>query len=321
MRLRAAAAAALAASLLAGCALGPTAPGGFRFAVLGDTPYNEREEKAFVAMIARIDEAPVAFAIHVGDFKGGSHAPCTDAVYVERKAELDRSRHPVVLTPGDNDWTDCRRRSNGAMDPIERLARLREIFFATPASLGREPMATIMQSGCLAPPRPECGCAAHPENRRWTRGGVTFVTINVPGSNDNVGHDAANDREALCRGEANRRWLEGAASQVVRAQGLGLVIALQADPWSSHRPAVYRALLEQVAAIGRRLARPVLFVHGDTHTYKFDRPFTDASGAAIDDIMRLETYGSPLVGWVEVAVDPGDPHLFRVEPHFEAIVP
>jgi hypothetical protein len=315
MRLRAAAAAALAASLLAGCALGPTAPGGFRFAVLGDAPYNEREEKAFVAMIARIDEAPVAFAIHVGDFKGGSHAPCTDAVYLERKAELDRSRHPIVLTPGDNDWTDCRRKSNGAGDPIERLARLRGIFFATPASLGREPMVTAMQSRCLAPPVAECGCAAHPENRRWTRGGVTFVTINVPGSNDNVGHDAANDREARCRGEANRRWLEEAAEETQREHGLGLVIALQADPWSSRKPAVYRALLDQVAALGRRLARPILFVHGDTHTYRFDRPFTEAN------IARLETYGSPLVGWVEVAVDPADPRLFRAEPHLEAIVP
>jgi hypothetical protein len=317
----AAAGAALAASLLAGCALGPVAPGGFVFGVMGDTPYNAREETAFVAMLGRMDGLSLAFEIHVGDIKAGDRSPCTDDLYLARKAEFDRSAHPVILTPGDNDWTDCRRKSNGAMDPIERLARLREIFFATPASLGREPMATEMQSRCLAPPLAGCGCAAHPENRRWTRGGVTFVTIDVPGSNDNVGRDAANDREARCRGEANRRWLGEAASLVERTHGRGLVIALQADPWASRKPAVYRALLDQVAAIGQRLARPVLFIHGDTHTYRFDRPFTDANGAPIDNVMRLETYGSPLVGWVEVAVDPGDPRLFRVEPHLEAIVP
>ncbi len=309
----------VAAMLLAGCAFAPTGPGVFRFAVMGDTPYNAREERAFIAMLERLDAAPIAFAIHVGDFKAGGHAPCTDALYLERKAQLDRSAHAIVLTPGDNDWTDCRRKSNGAMDPLERLARLREIFFATPESLGRDPIETRAQSRCIAPVMAECGCAAHPENRRWTRGGVTFVTLNVPGSHDNVGFDAASDREARCRGEANRQWLAQAVGETERTNGLGLVIALQADPWATEKP-VYQALLREVAAAGRRLARPVLFVHGDTHTYRLDWPFRDAMGP-IDDITRLETYGSPFVGWVEVTVDPSDTRLFSVEPHLYALVP
>lgn len=313
------AAAIVAALALAGCADAPPAPGGFVFGVMGDTPYNAREEKAFVAMLERMDAAPLAFEIHVGDIKAGGGSPCTDALYLARKAELDRSAHPVILTPGDNDWTDCRRKSNGAMDPIERLARLREIFFATPESLGRAKIATRMQSSCLAPPVPACGCAAHPENRMWTHGGVTFVTLDVPGSNDNVGFDAANDREARCRGEANRRWLEQAVRETESSHARGLVIALQADPWATEKP-VYEALLREVAAAGRRLARPVLFVHGDTHTYKLDWPFRDALGP-IDNVTRLETYGSPLVGWIQVTVDPADPRLFRIAPHLEAIVP
>src|SRR5512140_3600499 len=90
---------ALAVVLAAGgCAVGPSGPGGFRFAVMGDTPYNAREERAFVAMIARMDREPLAFAIHVGDIKAGSNAPCTDAVYLARKDQLDRSAHPIVLT-------------------------------------------------------------------------------------------------------------------------------------------------------------------------------------------------------------------------------
>ncbi|HSN22063.1 MAG TPA: metallophosphoesterase [Usitatibacter sp.] len=320
MTARAAAALAALAATLAGCSLAPPAPGGFRFAVMGDTPYNAGEERAFVAMLARIDAAPVEFAIHVGDFKAGGNSPCTDAVYFERKTEFDRSVHPIVLTPGDNDWTDCRRRSNGAMDPIERLARLREIFFATPASLGRAPMATRMQSRCMAPAIPGCGCDPHPENRMWVHGRVTFVTLNVPGSNDNRGHGAASEREADCRDEANRQWLEEAVDGTERTSGLGLVIALQADPWATEKP-VYKGLLAQVADAGRRLARPVLFVHGDSHTYRVDAPFRDASGTPIEDITRLEVYGSPFVGWVEVTVDPAYPGLFRIDPHLEALVP
>ncbi|HEX3098288.1 MAG TPA: hypothetical protein VHQ02_11245 [Usitatibacter sp.] len=310
----------VASTLLAGCALGPPGPGGFRFAVMGDTPYNTREERAFVAMIARLDREPIAFAIHVGDLKAGGNSPCTDELFLRRKAELDRSAHPIVLTPGDNDWTDCRRASNGATDPIERLARLREIFFADAFALGREKLATRAQSACIAPVIPECGCAAHPENRLWIRSGVVFATLNVPGSNDNVGYDAANDAEARCRGEANRQWLDEAARLAAAPGTRGLVVALQADPWAAKKP-VYAPLLRHVAAIARRLGKPMLFVHGDTHIYRVDSPFRDAAGAPIDNLTRLETYGSPFVGWVEVTVDPADPALFRFEPRLEALVP
>jgi len=313
-------AAASLAAILAGCALGPPAPGGFRFAVMGDTPYNAREERAFVAMIARLDREPIAFAIHVGDIKAGGNAPCADEVFLRRKADFERSAHPIVLTPGDNDWTDCRRASNGAMDPIERLARLREIFFAGAFALGREKLATRAQTQCIAPPIPGCGCAAHPENRSWVRSGVVFATVNVPGSNDNVGYDAANDAEARCRGEANREWLEEAARLAQQPDARGLVVALQADPWAA-KTSVYAPLLAHVAAIARRLGKPVLFVHGDTHAYRLDNPFRDAAGAPIDNLTRLETYGSPFVGWVEVTVDPADPALFRFQPHLEALLP
>ena len=45
-----------------------------------------------------------------------------------------------------------------------------------------------------------------------------------------------------------------------------------------------------------------------------------ADGTPIDNITRLETYGSPFVGWIDVTVDPSDPRLFRIDPHLEAIV-
>ena len=64
-----------------------------------------------------------------------------------------------------------------------------------------------------------------------------------------------------------------------------------------------------------------MFVHGDTHTYHFDTPFKDESGAPIANALRLETYGSPFVGWVRVIVDPADPSLFSAEPMLQAIVP
>ncbi len=297
--------------LVAACATRVPDPEAFSFAVLGDTPYNDAEEREFLAMIGRINREPLAFVVHVGDFKGGG--ACSDALYARRKVQFGTFVAPLVYTPGDNEWTDCRRPNMGSMDPIERLARLRQVFFADRFSLGERRLPLEAQDQCLAPEVSGCGCAAHPENRAWEYAGLRFVTLNVPGSDNNVGFDALSDGEARCRDAANAQWLERA---VLAAQAPGvraLVIALQANPWDTRKP-VYRGLLAQVEASAARVAKPVLFIHGDSHTYRVDTPFTGP-------ITRLESFGSPFVGWVKVTVDPARPGLFRFEPHLQRLVP
>ena len=300
--------------LAAGCASAPRSPDGFTFAVMGDTPYSPGEERPLSEMIERMNGEPLAFVVHVGDIKAGSRAPCTDELFAKRRAQLDASSHPMVYTPGDNEWTDCRRKSNGGGNPLERLAKLREMFFEGRASLGQGTLETTAQTEA-AP-----GCGAYPENRSWSYGRVRFVTVNVPGSHNNEGFDADSDAEARCRNEANARWIDQAAGVCETGGERALVIATQADPWDADVPA-YRRLIAQVGEVARRLGRPVLFVHGDTHRYRFDAPFTDASGKPIGNARRLETYGSPFVGWVRVVADPDDPAIFRPEPMLEALVP
>lgn len=307
-------AALLAALGLAGCASRPPHPEAFAFAVIGDAPYNAREELEFDAMLARIGAEPLAFVVHVGDFKAGGGSPCTDELYAERKARLDASRHALVLTPGDNDWTDCRRDSNAKMDPLERLAALRRVFYADGWSLGRARMPLARQEGCVEREALACLCPGLPENRLWTKNGVVFATIHVVGSNDNRGFDAASDAEQRCRAAANRAWIESAVRLAEGAGRRGLVLATQANPWVRSRDGVYDGLLAQVSAGARRLARPVLFIHGDTHTFRVDRPFRDGAGVPVDNASRLESFGSPVVGWSRVSVDPGDAKLFRIEP-------
>lgn len=309
-------AAALLAALLAAsaCSVKPPHPDAFAFGVMGDAPYDEREEAEFVAMIGAMGREPLAFVVHVGDIKAGGDSRCTDELYARRKAELEASAHPLVLTPGDNDWTDCRRKSNGAMDPLERLAKLREVFFADGFPLGQSRMPLETQGGCAERDRSGCRCPGLPENRMWTHRGVVFATIHVVGSNDNLGFDAANDAEARCRQAANRRWLERALALAAIEGQRGLVVFAQANPWEPSKGRVYDAILEQLAEGAARLSRPALFVHGDTHTYRVDRPFRDDRGRRVANLTRLETFGSPIVAWVRVTVDPDDPELFRFEP-------
>lgn len=313
---------------LCGCAARAPHPDAFSFAVVGDAPYNAAEERAFEAMIERMNREPLAFVLHVGDFKGPG--PCTDEIFQRRRAQLDRSEHALVYTPGDNEWTDCRGADMGRGDALEALARLRETFFASRRTLGRKPFVTDAQDLCAASEAPGCPCAMYPENRFWSRGGVRFVTLHVVGSNDNVGFGAASDEEARCRRAASLQWLERAARAAEHSETVAFVVAMQANPFErplptrrdlvDTPPAVYRDLLRRIEALPRRLRKPVLLIHGDSHTQRVDTPFRDPLGNAIPGITRLEAFGSPFVGWVKVDVDPDHPEVFRFEPKLQAVV-
>lgn len=294
---------------LAGCALRTPSPDAFAFGVLGDTPYTEAEERHFLAMMQRINAEPLAFVVHVGDFKGGG--PCSDALFEKRRRQFDASRHPFIFAPGDNEWVDCRQRRNGTWDPLERLEKLRSVFFADEWSLGRERIATRVQQERVP------GCGGYPENRAWMRARVRFVTLHVTGSNNNEGFDAASDAEARCRNEANRRWLDEAVGESVAADTRALVVIVQANPFFER---VHKPFIARMVEAARRLAKPVLLVHGHTHIYRADTPFNDAAGQSVRNPARLETYGSPTVGWVKVVVDQETADVFTFYPHIQAIV-
>jgi hypothetical protein len=46
---------------------------------------------------------------------------CADALYTQALGFFNALRAPAIFTPGDNDWTDCDRPSNGAFSSLERL--------------------------------------------------------------------------------------------------------------------------------------------------------------------------------------------------------
>lgn len=304
---------------LAGCASAPTHPDAYSFGVMGDTQYNAGDEKAFTDMMKQVDREDLAFVVHVGDFRGGNHE-CSDALFAARKSEFDASAHAFVYTPGDNEWVDCRGGKPGMNDPIERLAKLREIFFSDTSSLGKRRMPLFVQKQCAENATDRCRCEGLPENRFWTRGGVRFVTLNVPGSENNTGVDAANNEEAHCRNAANRAWLEQAVRASERSETRALVIFIQANPWQT-RKNTYRDFVRQVERAAGRIAKPVLLVHGDTHNQRVDNPFIDSLGNPLPRLTRLETFGSPFTGWVKVTVDPDDPQVFKFDPRLFRFVP
>jgi hypothetical protein len=117
------------------------------FAVLGDTPYGDEQRLQFPALVADVDADPdVEAVLHLGDIKSGG-TTCSDERFADLRALFDTFDDPFVLTPGDNDWTDCHRASNGAYVPTERLDRLREVFFPEPGrALGGGKLELVSQA-------------------------------------------------------------------------------------------------------------------------------------------------------------------------------
>lgn len=263
----------------------------FTFAAFGDAPYIESEEARFIDAMAAMNREPLAFAIHVGDFKSG-WSPCTDALFLQRRDEFSQSSHPLIYVPGDNEWTDCSRaigvsRTEG--DPLERLRQLRKIFFSDGYSLGRRKIALARQN------------AAFPEHARWAHHGVLFATLNVPGGDNN----ARLPRESAARTKMVNAWIAD-TFHAARAQPYGaVVLAMQANPWTfgGNVKKSYGAIMAAIANETARFDGDVLLIHGDTHRYRIDKPLVDPkSGRLLRNFTRIEVFGSPAVNWVRVQV-------------------
>jgi hypothetical protein len=282
--------------------------------VVGDTPYDGAAERAFPFLAEEISRADVAFVIHIGDLKD-SRIPCTDSLVASRVAALDAFAHPLVFVPGDNEWTDCHRVPEGTYRPLERLDFLRRQAFPEPGrSRGATPMTVETQA------RP--GAPDFPEHQRWNRQGVFFTTLHVVGSRNGLegfhGRTTEDDLEVDRRIAAAVEWLRGTFGEARRRNAVAVVVAFQANPWDVPADFAGRTGFEEIMAALREesdaFGRQVLLVHGDTHALRLDRPYWSEDVPDHPNLMRLETFGSPEVGWVQVHVDPTSRGVFGFTP-------
>jgi hypothetical protein len=278
----------------------------WRFAVIGDTPYSDRERRELPALLEELAEEHPEFIVHVGDFKKSS-ARCSDEIFADRHALLNASHVPLIYVPGDNEWTDCKHLVAGHYDERERLAKLRQIFFAEARSLGQTTIALERQSDWW------------PEHLRWRLGSVLFVTLNVPGPNNNFGMGQRASEEFRLRNPAVIDWLKQGFAAARREQSAAIVVAMQGNPGFKHFAAGfghsgYRQLLETLRDETQRFPGQVLLIHGDTHWQRIDHPLRDpASGKPLANFTRLESFGYPFMGWVKVIADTQTPGLWRFE--------
>jgi hypothetical protein len=276
----------------------------FSFAVIGDTPYGAAAAAQFPSQVAQLNaDTSLDFVIHVGDIKNGSTV-CSDEYFAQIRADFDAFTHPLVYTPGDNEWTDCHRANNGAYNPLERLAKIREVFFNTP---GKTLGATMPVTSKAA--------LGVPENVSFAKNRVSFAAINVPGSNNSsqpwtgLGKTAQTPEQAAevrSRTAADIAEVRQTFAQAKQRHDRTVVISQQADMFdptytptpqdiSAFTPLV-QALVDEASAFDGE----VYLFNGDSHVYNSDRPLASGStwlarygvkGSA-DNLTRITVDGS-----------------------------
>jgi len=301
--------------------------GAYTIGLWGDQPYDAAGIAAEPSVLADINKQPLSFTIFDGDIKAGSKSYCgTDPnpasptynwnPYTNAKSMFDTVTWATVYTPGDNEWTDCDRVSNGALDPNTQLALIRTMFFSTNKSQGLNPIEVTQQS------------KDYPENARWERGGVTYITVNTPGTDNNApqfdangnmldpdgvittkpAQQNGNQAEYSARNEANLEWLEEGFDYAKEHHSQGVMVVQQGDMWNSainSDPVTHYADEKaKLAELTSEFTGKVALINGDSHVMTIDNPL------GLSNFTRVVTPGKTQHGWVKVAVDASTPDVF-----------
>jgi len=287
----------------------------FSFVAMGDLPYGQAAQgfAPYKSLIRSINQERPNFSIHIGDFKSGSTL-CSNEESQVQLGHFGLFDSALVFTPGDNEWTDCHRANNGGHDPLERLQALRTTFYKPGLSMGKQPLPLLNQS--VTTP----ALAKFVENQRWDHQGVVFATLHIVGSNNNFEvRDPRAAAEFFERDKANIAWIREAFASATQSQAKAIVLAMHADVFevknlwedfpahSGFRTSIGETLLPLAA----QSKIPVLLIHGDSHVFRFDQPFT-LNKKPITQLTRLVVPGASDVRAVHVTVDTRHRNPFAV---------
>lgn len=309
-------------------------------AVFGDWPYNPNLLKNSSLLVRSINaDVDIRRVIFVGDIHSGA-MPCSgaglspapigaDPIWNKNIFDIFNSfNSPVIYTPGDNEWADCHK-TNEMMSgyPLNELASLRSLFFFQKGrTLGRVDAAVSTQAIEFEPSYQSD--SQFVENVIWEDSGVIFVTLNMPGSNNDTlpwtnGFESpkAHAQEIEDRNAANMRWLDSAFERAQSKDAKAIVIALHADMWESEDGvSAYTPFIQHLASRTEFFKNPVLLVNGDSHSFKRDKPLADPRSEtgsihhtqAVPNLTRISVQGSTNnpAEWLRLTIDPSAVDVF-----------
>ncbi|NRR32814.1 hypothetical protein HSX11_21840 [Oxalobacteraceae bacterium] len=301
----------LKAALAAACLWAPQALArpaharGFQFGVVGHVIQGNADEALLRHAIEQANQSGPAFVVATG-IKAAGEA-CSDKLYGQRKAMLDGSERPMIVSLAGSDWGDCRN-SAGRSNAIDRLNRLREVLFADGQSLGDRRIALTRLSSSAK-------FRSYAENAHWEMGNVLFATINLPARNNLYRKEAGRNSEFEDRMVANRAWLHRLFTLASRKKMEGVVlfsdgdVGVQVDEEFS--------LLSGFQSKKDGFAEPRKQIKALAEKFKGKVLLVDTQGAAANEpaIAWRGNLGhlSVAAEWAEVRVSPGTAALFDLK--------
>lgn len=276
----------------------------FSFGVIAHAFKTASDESPLRNAIAQTDADNLAFVVANG-IKSTAE-PCSDQMYNDRKMLLDEAKNGLILSLAASDWADCKR-ENGRSAAMERLNRLRDVFFTGEFSLGGSKIPVIRQSSI---PK----FRSYGENARWEFGDIMFATINLPANNNHYLAAAGRNSEFEDRLVANRNWLQRIFMGARRKKLEGIVLFCDGDPLFEPGSASLFALgrkrdgfsetRRQIVALATGFSGKVLVIHGQARSKPVPR----------DGIVWRGNLGDLEVGsgWGKLTVNPSLPTLFAV---------
>jgi hypothetical protein len=167
---------------------------------------------------------------------------------------------------------------------------------------------------------------------------VTYATLNVQGSCNNLCDTAPDPAEFAARNAADIAWLQQTFAEAKQRGSVAVMLVSQADPGFDATDATrapvrnpntlaetdgqpdgfvefLTALRTEVIAFGK----PVAYVHGDSHYFRIDKPFLNAQGQRLETFTRVETFGDHQENgindnhWLKVFVDPKSREVFAYQ--------
>ncbi|MES2536866.1 MAG: hypothetical protein V4632_13430 [Pseudomonadota bacterium] len=198
-------------------------PNEFSFGVIAGGSAKNANRSGLARAIADTDADNLAFVVANG-IKSGDEA-CSDRLYAERKTMLDEAKNGVILSLAASDWANCKK-SDGKSAAVERLSRLREVFFEDEFSLGSTRIPVVRQSST---PK----FRSYSENTRWELDNILFATINLPANNNHYLAEAGRNSEFEDRLIANQDWLQRVFMFAIHKKLDGLVLFSDGNPFLS----------------------------------------------------------------------------------------
>ena len=284
----------------------------FSFAVIAPSLRANADDAALRLAISETDDDSLAFVV-VNGIKSAEES-CNDSTYLDRKILFDGAKNGLIVSLAAADWTGCRT-SAGRSAALERLNRLRELFFADDFSFGSSKIPLARQSNA-----PKYRSFA--ENARWEVGPVLFATMNLPADNNHYLLAAGRNSEFEDRSVANHDWLQRLVMIATHRKMSALVLFCDTDPLAPSASGIrrdgYSEVRNQLTELAARFAGRILIVHD----MRGSAPGLARPGSPAE-IVWHGNLGSLGVasGWVKLTVAPATPALFSLSSTMESPSP